>query len=194
MGGSGLARRMGFEQNELRRGVDRARAWVTVGAVGLIVGGTPLVTPPVMDLVHDSAARNAQVQAQHRHQVTAVLPRGAEPAPTMTVMGNRPVYVTARWTRPDGLPRQGRIQMAERVEPGGTVPIWVNDRGRPVPAPLNASQVQAQTVVAGTGSVLGTFVLVGAAALLLRRWLDRRAYDQWEQEWAVLAPRWSGRH
>lgn len=194
MGGTWLARRLGTHGNELRRGLDRVRAWGTVAAVVVVGGGVPLVAPPVMDLVHDSAVRTAQVQAQHRHRVIATFPEGAAPSASLTSMGDVPVRVPVRWSMPNGELRRAHVQMARSVRPGGTAALWVDDLGRPAPKPLSASQVRGQTVMGGVGAGLGLLIVVGFSTLVFRRRLDQRAYGMWAAEWAVMEPKWTRRH
>lgn len=189
----GIGRWLGGDGNELRRGVDRARAWGTAVAVVGVLVGAPLVAPSVMGVVHDSALRTARVQAEQRHRVVATFPRGAAPVASLTDLGDVPVRVPAWWYGPDLRVRRGYVQMATYVRVGGTARIWVDDRGRPAPRPLSASQVRGQTVMGGVGAGLGVLVLVGFPALVFRRWLDRRAYALWRDEWAVMEPRWTRR-
>lgn len=188
----GVARRLGLDGNELRRPVDRVRAWVTVGAVLLFLGCVPLVTRPVMTAVHDSAVRTARAQARHRHPVGAVVPHGARPAVAMD--GIIPDRVAARWPGPDGRWHHGYIEMSMRVPAGGVARIWVDDRARPVAGPLSASQIRGRTGLGAAGAGAGLALVVGLAVLVLRRRLDRRAYAEWELEWSVMEPRWTRRN
>jgi len=193
MHGTWAARLLGLDGNELRRRVDRARVWGTVAAVLVVLIGAPILARPVMGMVHDSAARTAYAQAQHRHRVVAVLPQGASPSASMAMMGNPTVRVPARWRAPDGSLRRGTVPMADDVRPGGTAPVWVDDRGDPATKPLTASQVRGQTVMGGIGAGFGLLTLVGFPLLVFRRRLDHRAYERWEIEWAIMEPRWTRR-
>jgi len=185
------ARRLALGRNPLRRRVDRLRVWGTVAAVLLFVVGAPLAARPAMGAVRAAAVRTAQAQEQQRHPVSAILPRGARPS--VSVEGIMPDRVAARWPGPDGRWHRGVVRMEVRVRPGGLARIWVDDRGTPVARPLTASQIDGRTALGGVAAGVGVALVLGPALLVLRWRLDRRAYAEWELEWAEMEPRWTRR-
>lgn len=186
------ARRLAVDRNPLWTWPERLRVWVTIAAGVLVVLAAPLVAGPVMDQAYPAVAHQARVQAIHAHRVSAVLLADAVPA-VPTIGAPSSARVPARWTGPDGRTHQQTIDVTRRIPAGRHMPIWVDDHGRPTPAPLTPSQVDGRVTALGGIAVLGLIVVIGLAVWLFRRWVDRRGYARWELQWAVTEPQWTRR-
>ena len=97
-----------MDANPLRRGCDRAEAWLRLGLVLVFLIASPLAAFGLGHLTNDASVRAARAEAANEHQVAAVLLH------RVSHNSNDPLYSTselawaqARWTAPDGL-RAGR--------------------------------------------------------------------------------------
>jgi hypothetical protein len=76
---------------------------------------------------------------------------------------------------------------------GATVKVWLDRDGRVVDAPMTV----LDAVVLGTAAAVGIAIVGGlvlwAAWLGLRRWLDHRNAADWARQWYRVEPEWSGR-
>lgn len=62
-----------------------------------------------------------------------------------------------------------------------------------VPTPLAAGPAEHDGVLAGIGTLVVGWTLVGAAGTVARRRVEERESARWEREWAAVEPAWSGR-
>jgi hypothetical protein len=76
---------------------------------------------------------------------------------------------------------------------GAAVQVWLDRDGRVVDAPMTV----LDAVVLGTAAAVGIAIVGGlvlwAAWLGLRRWLDHRNAADWARQWYRVEPEWSGR-
>jgi len=181
MGIRSLPRRLGWRRNPLRRGSDRAEAWLNaVLLITLVLAGPALATATSRGAYH-AEEKAAAWDRTHRFEVWAVL------------MGTPAVpqgFAQAKWKAPDGTQRTGPVAATPDTAPGARVPIWVDERGTVSPAPLRRSPA---THAAGVAVVTILLVAAALAAIwqLCRRLLDRRRLRSWQAEWQKVGPRWS---
>ena len=189
-----LARRTGVDANPLRRGCDRAEAWVRLGLVLAFLIASPLAAIGLGHLTNDASVRAARAQAASEQRVPAVLLR------KVSRNSNDPLYASselawtrARWTAPDGQKRIGEVPAPVGSLAGRQVPIWVNHIGQLVYPPIGQGQIASRViaVVALTPAVLAVLLL--GMASLTRRLLDRRRMSTWAAEWSAVEPQWTKR-
>lgn len=189
-----LARRMGMDANPLRRGCDRAEAWLRLGLVLVFLIASPLAAFGLGHLTNDASVRAARAEAANEHQVAAVLLH------RVSHNSNDPLYSTselawaqARWIAPDGQRRVGEVPAAVGSRAGRRVPIWVNNAGQLVYPPIGQGQIASRViaVVALTPAILAVILL--GVGWLIRRLLDRRRIADWATEWSAVEPLWTKR-
>jgi hypothetical protein len=189
-----LARRMGMDANPLRRGCDRAEAWLRLGLVLVFLVASPLAAFGLGHLTNDASLRAARAEAANEHQVPAVLLH------RVSHNSNDPLYSTselawaqARWTAPDGRRRVGEVPAAVGSRAGRQVPIWVDNAGQLVYPPIGQGQIASRViaVVALTPAILAVILL--GVGWLIRRLLDRRRLAGWATEWSAVEPLWTKR-
>lgn len=189
-----LARRMGMDANPLRRGCDRAEAWLRLGLVLVFLIASPLAAFGLGHLTNDASVRAARAEAANEHQVAAVLLH------RVSHNSNDPLYSTselawaqARWIAPDGQRRVGEVPAAVGSRAGRRVPIWVNNAGQLVYPPIGQGQIASRViaVVALTPAILAVILL--GVGWLIRHLLDRRRLAGWATEWSAVEPLWTKR-
>lgn len=189
-----LARRMGLDANPLRRGSDRAEAWVRISLVVAFLVASPLAAVALGQLTSDASARAARAQAASEHQVTAVLAHRVSRSSDDPLYGSTEfAWAPARWTAPDGQQRTGEVPAPVGSRAGRHIAIWVDSAGRLVYPPIGAGQIASRViaVVALTPAVMGLLLM---AVLWLIRWLlNRRRMEHWAAEWSAVEPLWTKR-
>ncbi|WP_433428892.1 Rv1733c family protein [Nonomuraea sp. CA-141351] len=96
----------------------------------------------------------------------------------------------ARWTAPSGPERAGHVPAPSLAKAGAKVWIWVDTRGRRVPAPPSLTDLRVTAVVTALLLVAVAAVVVLPAFAGLRRMLDRGRYRDWEAAWSLAGERW----
>jgi hypothetical protein len=152
---------------------------------------------PLAALTAGQAAAASGSRAQHAqagwHRVTAVLLRKAPASVNpMFEMALKPL-VPARWTAPDGTSRTGEIHASANAAVGSTVPVWIDRSGRPVPSPVQRSDVVDGIVLAASLAAGGVAAVLAVLGFLARWVLDRRRLAAWGARWAVTGPQWTDR-
>jgi hypothetical protein len=189
-----LARRMGVDANPLRRGCDRAEAWLRLGLVLVFLIASPLAAFGLGHLTNDASIRAARAEAANEHQVAAVLlHRVSHNSDDPLYSTSELAWAQARWTAPDGRRRVGEVPAAVGSRAGRKVPIWVNDVGQLVYPPIGQGQIASRViaVVALTPAILAIILL--GVGWLIRRLLDRRRMVGWATEWSAVEPLWTKR-
>jgi hypothetical protein len=187
-----LARRLGLDNNPLRRRTDRIQACLGAGLlVAFLVGAPFLAIAAARWAGHVGTAEQRAQRAWH--EVSAILLRAA-PTPVVFASGLQGgAWVPARWTAPDGRARTGEIEVSTGLAAGTKVPIWVTTEGSPTGPPLTPRAVTARAVMA---AFLAPVLLATALACLagIGRWvLDRRRLAGWDSAWASVGPHWTRR-
>ncbi len=187
------ARRLGLDDNPLRRTADRVETGIRLAVVLLFLTVIPLLTVLVGRTADHMALREARLQRVADHQITAVL---TQPAPmagtTDPYTAIEVTWVPARWTAPTGGPQSGMILAPVGAAKGATVLIWIDRSGQITGPPINHRIVVADVfiAVAITAFVLAVVVL-GLQALACGL-LDRRRIKAWDAEWRAIGPLWTG--
>jgi hypothetical protein len=189
-----LARRMGVDANPLRRGCDRAEAWVRLGLVLAFLVASPLAAIGLGHLTNDASARAARAERASEHLIPAVLlHRVSRGSDVPLYSASQLAWAQAKWTAPDGRQRTGEVPAPVGSRAGRPVPIWVNNSGQLVYPPIGQGQIASRViaVVALTPAVLAVILL--GVSWLVRRLLDRRRISGWATEWSAVEPLWTKR-
>lgn len=189
-----LARRMGVDANPLRRGCDRAEAWVRLGLVLAFLIASPLAAIGLGHLTNDASVRAAQIEAANEQQVVAVLlHRATRNSDDTLYSASNLAWTQARWTAPDGRQRTGQVPALEGTRAGSTVRIWVNNIGQLTYPPIGQGQIASRViaVVALTPAVVAIILL--GVGWVIRRLVDRRRLASWAAEWSAVEPLWTKR-
>ncbi|MGW3931188.1 Rv1733c family protein [Streptomyces microflavus] len=178
----------------LWRATDRREAWVTLGALLLLVVGAPAAGWAGGALAEDRLQRSVRAQHEERRATVAVV---VERVPGTRRFSGDPdagaerVPVVAAWSAPDGTPRTGEVTTApEAGEPGSPVRIWTDGAGLPVPPPMSPGAARTHAVLGGVGAFLLAAGAVEAGRRLAVAGLVRRRYALLDQEWAATGPDW----
>jgi hypothetical protein len=171
-----------------RRSTDRvedATAWVLTAAALFVLLGAVLVGWGV----HASTVDRARSAAQERTSVAAVLVDAPVPFAAPGSLATRSAhYVDAVGGEHDVV-----VPVVGFPAAGATVQVWLDRDGRVVDAPMTV----LDAVVLGTAAAVGIAIVGGlvlwAAWLGLRRWLDHRNAADWARQWYRVEPEWSGR-
>ena len=185
-----LARRLGRDDNPLRRRADVIEAWLAPVAVIVFLALIPVIF--LLTSARVSADNAAVRQAQHSWRaVPAVLLRSA-PGPEFSDNGANIwlAWTLARWAA-DGRQHVGDIPVAASSRAGSTQTVWL-DRAGHIQVPPQAPALARDEAAAITLLELaGLAVLLAILARLARRFLDRRRLAGWETGWLAVGPRWS---
>ena len=131
-----LARGHGLTRSPLRRSTDRVEAWVTVGALVLVLC-VALVAVVVAVGLYQRAQTQAATKAARQTSVTAVLLTDAAtlPADVSGQGGAGQVTAVARWPVPNGQQRIAPLSVCAYRHAGDRIPIWIDARGNRVDPP-----------------------------------------------------------
>ena len=188
------ARRLGFDQNPLRRGTDRIEAALRLTIMILLVAAVPIAAVAVGRQADHLALRQAQAQRAADHLVTAVLllnaPATGTPDPYTSV---QTAWVPARWQPPGSPTRTGLVLALAGARKGSTVRTWIDASGAVTDPPLDHRDVTGQVCVAVMTTCLVSLLVLLAGSALGRCALDRRRMKAWEAQWRASEPLWSGR-
>jgi hypothetical protein len=189
-----FAGRMGIDANPLRRGCDRAEAWVRLGLVLAFLIASPLAAIGLGHLTNEASVRAAQIEAANEQQVIAVLlHRASRNSNDPLYSASNLAWTQARWTAPNGRPHTGQVPALEGTRAGSSVRIWVNDTGQLTYPPIGQGQIASRViaVVALTPAILAVILL--GVGWVIRRLVDRRRLASWAAEWSAVEPQWTKR-
>ncbi len=189
-----LARRAGLDANPLRRGSDRAEAWLRIGLVLAFLIASPLAAIGLGKLTSAASYSAARAQAASERYVPAVLvDKVARAADDPLYGASGFVWARARWTAPDGQRQTGNVPAPVGSKAGRTVYIWVDRVGQLAYPPIGESQIASRViaVIALTPAALGIVLLI--VLWLAKAVLDRRRLQDWAAEWTAVEPQWTKR-
>jgi hypothetical protein len=182
-------RRFGFHRNAMRRPLDRTQTIIGFGLfLGFLALGSILATGAVQ-LVYGAGVRAEQRESATRHQVDAtVMWREASDGESRRLLG-APDRV--QWRAADGSWQSGVIDTGKQV--GEHVKLWVDDTGAISGAPQNRTQTAGTAGFAAAGGLVAAGAPLALGYALVRRRFDRRRFAEWDDEWALISPHWTGR-
>ena len=175
-----------WRRNPLRRRSDVIEAWVGLIAVIVAIVGGVLAGVTVAQ----SAEQSLHRQRLERRTTSAVLTEDAAGKNAARVVGDDRVWVTVRWTAPDGSARTGLTRVLPDTAKGTRVTVWTDRQGRLEPKPDSPAAARFQGVWAGTLAAMGVGITVTGAAQLVRGQLNRRRMEEWADEWQRVDGRW----
>ncbi|MEV3988418.1 hypothetical protein AB0J57_05865 [Streptomyces sp. NPDC049837] len=186
-----------WRHNPLRRATDLAEAWVALAALLLMCVAAPVAGWICGALTNTSLQREARLQQEQRHLVTAHVLGRDESArttardPEAATQQQIRRAVIARWTGPDGAAHTGALTTArDNADPGDTFRVWTDDRGRLVDRPMTEETAHDQAVLAGIGTSLLAAGLVEGARRVVVWQLVQRRYARLDRAWAQAGPDW----
>lgn len=177
-----------WRRNPLRRRSDVVEAWIVLAAwlvavVGSVFAGT---------VAANAVARGLDRQWEQRHPVQAVLVGRAPDVASERTGNDGRVWVTVRWTTPDGAVHTGRAKVRPGTMSGTAITVWTDQRGRVTAKPLSPGEAGFRAAWTGTLVATGTAAAVFGGAQLARAGLERRRLRQWDDEWARVDTRRGG--
>lgn len=175
-------RRLGFDRNDLRRGIDRLQWRVGLAlALLFVVTGTTvgfLAAKPV----YDNGLRAERQERAARHQVVATVLGSA--VLTGTQEGVIRHVTRVRWTERDGTSRTGTAETWASARPGETRRLWVDSAGRETAPPRSHGRTVFDTACTATGGAVAVGLLLLVAYMLVRQHCDRLRAVEWDVAWA----------
>ena len=187
-----LARKLGLDRNPLRRGTDRAEAWIRIALVLAFLIGAPLAAWGAGSWAESVAPTAVHLQLAGEHRVPAKLLRNV-PGDSDQWFTVRLAWVKARWTVPGGPVRTGLVQAPVGSRAGSTVPVWLDRSGRPTAPPLPPSQIRGWVLMMAVLAPAALALLLLAVGAVLGRILYRRRLSSWGQAWSAIEPQWTRR-
>jgi hypothetical protein len=185
-------RRIGLDHNPMRRGTDRIEAIARAGLLAAFLIAAPVVTAYVSHEIYVSGLRTARAQAAAWHRVPALV-LTAEPVATRWLPAQPPTRYSVRWATPDGSSQTGEIIRATDTTAGGTLTVWIDDKGRLTHPPLSRADVTGQVIRAAVAVPVVLALLLAAVGGVISVILDRHRLARWEADWSAVEPQWTGR-
>jgi hypothetical protein len=171
-----------LDRNPLIRISDRLEALTFVVLFAVTLLAIPFATQ-FGHHTYDHTVLLANEEAQSRHSVQAVVVRGSTGLPTDF---DNPANVTVQW-RDGAQQRTEQIVSPGSVQTGADVTVWLDEKGKVVPAPLTARDASVSAVSVAWTVWMMVAVFGGLAALGIRRSLDRSRAKAWERALQLLA-------
>ncbi|WP_093622716.1 Rv1733c family protein [Streptomyces sp. 3213.3] len=175
-----------WRRNPLRRRSDVIEAWIVLATWVLALVGSLVMGLMAADTADLSLGR----QRLERHSVSAVLTERAAGKTSVRALDDRHVWVTVRWTAPDGSPHTGQTKVPPDTAKGTRVTVWTDGRGRLTSKPLSSGEVRFQAAWAGTLAAIGVGTAAFGVSQVLRVRLDHRRMREWADEWQRVDTRW----
>lgn len=161
-------------RNPLVRGSDRREARALLVAVLLSLAAAP-VAWTAGDTVYVARVETFETQRLANHQIASTAAEDSSPA---NAGYSKYHLTTVRW-KVDTQEHTEVLETPYTVKAGDTLPIWVDEAGNHVPAPLSNQEATTEAVIAGFVLWL---IVAGAGVMgwvLLRTRLDRSRYAEW---------------
>lgn len=176
---------LGWDRNPLRRRIDRVEAVMIAGLIAVFLISAAALAAVAGHWVGSAGIRQERAEAAWR----------LVPATVQSQIPSGPaVRMPARWTAPDGQPRNGWIPVsrADAADAADrSVPIWITGTGSLTGPPIRHSQIQARIAIAEAVTVLGLGLLLCLAGGAGRVLLARRRLADWNRAWREVEPQWT---
>jgi hypothetical protein len=185
-----LTRRLGRDDNPLRRRTDLIDAWLVPVAIVAFLALCPLVLSVTGSWMRAANASERQAQAGWHH-VTAVLLQPA-PGPQQSNHGVNSwiTWIPARWSEA-GVQHTADVPALSGSRAGTAVTVWLDKPGKVVAPPLTPGQARSRVLDARLAGLAVLAVLFAIMIIFVRRILDRRRLAEWESAWLSVGPTWS---
>ena len=186
---AGRSRMFGWEPHPLRRRTDRAEGGVLAALIVVFLITAPLVVALAGHWARGTGVRQQRAEVAWR-LVPALMERGVPAQRADFSWPSGTMWIRARWSAPDGQPRQGWIPVNSATMPG-SARVWVSRTGSLTGPPLRPGQLGERIAVAemlAASAVISMFFLFGWAGRCL---INRQRLDDWEQAWRVIEPQWT---
>jgi hypothetical protein len=187
-----LARRLGLDRNPLRRGTDRAEAWIRIALVLAFLIGAPLAGWGAGRWAGSVAPTAAHAQQAGEHRVTATLLYNVPGGPDSGLLVSLG-WVKARWAAAGGPVRTGYVQAPAGSRAGSTVQVWLDRSGKLTASPLPPSQVRGWILMMIILAPMILALLLLAAMGLIGHIMERHRLAGWQQAWSTIEPQWTRR-
>lgn len=132
--------------------------------------------------------RTVRAQSAERQQVGARVMSVSEDA-GRTVKAQAQV----RWTDSRGTVRTVTVLVKPDTSEGSTVRVWVDRGGTVVGPPLTGTRAVTDGWFVGGMAVISVATGAFVTRAGIRHVLDRRRFAQWDAEWDLVEPMWTGR-
>jgi hypothetical protein len=174
--------RLALTRGPLCRRSDRVEAAALLVAILLSLVALPLAA--LAGTAMGEHARTVAVeQSTDRRPTRATLLEDPE---TTSLRPGLAVAAAVTWTTPTGAEHQAAIEVPPTARLGDEVTVWTSSRGNLATPPLTSGQVEARAAAAAVGAQLAAMVLVWIALVGVRRGINRRRYQAWDDEWASI--------
>lgn len=185
-----LTRRLGHDDNPLRRRVDRVEAWLVPVAIVVFLALCPLVVSVTGSWMRVANANEMRAQVNW-HSVTGHLIQSV-PGPEQADHSSNTwiSWAPATW-KVDGVQHRGNVPAVGGSRAGSLVPVWLDSAGKVHMPPLTPGQAGSRVLEARVGGLAALAVLLAIMVVLTRRMLDRRRLAGWESAWLHVGPTWS---
>ena len=177
------------DRNPLRRRTDRVETIVFAVLLAVVCTAGPFAAVSASNWEHNASEHEIRTQQATSRQVKATLIEDPQDS------GTYPMLIfeaDARWTAPDGQRITAAVQVPASAKAGSVIRIWTNPSGQLI-SPLRGTQIPARERFAATTAVLCLATIAVAAALAVRRTLNRHRMDAWGIDWSATEPRWNTR-
>jgi hypothetical protein len=178
-----------LDRNPLRRGTDRLETCLLAGLFVAVAAATPFAAQAAARASYASGLHARQEQLATRHEVRAVLTRGAVAAGGYLLATEVPASAT--WMSVGGTRRSGEVPAEAGSRAGTAVVVWTDGSGYLVSPPLEVAQVAGGADAALVGAVAGAAVAYLAVAAAIRHLLNRRRMAAWDADWLATARVWN---
>ena len=156
------ARRLGWDHNPLRRGVDRAEAATMSALLAIFIIGGPVAGVVAGRIADTAGIREQQAQQSWKQRPATLLESAAEQAGSSGAWST--AWVRARWTMPDGRQRTGLVATDLNARDGQRIDVWVTGAGQLTRPPLTTADVRDQVMFAVLSATMGLGFMLAAAA------------------------------
>lgn len=185
------ARAVDSRENPLERSSDRFERRLRLLLMVVLAVAVPMAAWIAGSATYSHDSRLRQVQMTERHPVTARLLSDAQDAGDLTD-GTLSSHAPVRWSDVRGT-HDAPAPVGAWQRKGDTVTVWLDAHGHVTTPPPTSDSAAVAGAEMGFAAAAGAALIVGGAWKGVRVRLDRRRFEQWDQEWEIVEPRWTGR-
>lgn len=181
-------RRLGLHRNAMRRPIDRTQSVIALALFLVFLAFGPVAAAGAARHAYDAGVRTERHHSATRQHVEATVVRRNAATTSGQTVGGRDLVT---WRMADGSPRSGVINTGKAE--GAHLGLWVDDSGGIKGAPQTRTQTVGTACFAGAGGLVAVALPLALCYALVRRRAGRRRLAEWDEEWAMISPHWTGR-